>query len=397
VKNTKLIGAVALLASLVSGHALAGSEQKKLTLMLDWFVNPNHGPIVIAQERGYFADQGLDVEIQEPADPSTPAKLVAAGKVDLAVTYQPSLTMDVAAGLPLVRASTLIATPLNTLMVLDNGKNDSLADLKGKKIGIAIAGNEEATIGTMLAQENVAFSDVQTINVYIDVTKTNSIFLNYLDSQTKKYLSKKSNNYFDIRGVATGYLKDAVCFPFFDYDGKFKTAQIIRYNKNGKRVKEGFNTNWFHSYKPIKKDLGLKEKDKYSVKMDTFFGEHYLKGSNNIVGIVEAPKTAVILKELYPSIDWIATAGQSNLRSKNLHLLKDKKVVLFPDARGRSNNEKNDSLFHVAKSNIQKTSSIWHDVAGEYGFNTCDILDKHDAKEGSDIADYIFDTDFEGY
>ncbi|KAB0465473.1 transporter substrate-binding domain-containing protein [Vibrio kanaloae] len=164
-KNTKLIGAVALLASLVSGHALADSEQKKLTLMLDWFVNPNHGPIVIAQERGYFADQGLEVEIQEPADPSTPAKLVAAGKVDLAVTYQPSLTMDVAAGLPLVRASTLIATPLNTLMVLDNGKNDSLADLKGKKIGIAIAGNEEATIGTMLAQENVAFTDVQTINV----------------------------------------------------------------------------------------------------------------------------------------------------------------------------------------------------------------------------------------
>lgn len=164
-KNTKLVGAVALLASLVSGHALADSEQKKLTLMLDWFVNPNHGPIVIAQERGYFADQGLEVEIQEPADPSTPAKLVAAGKVDLAVTYQPSLTMDVAAGLPLVRASTLIATPLNTLMVLDNGKNDSLADLKGKKIGIAIAGNEEATIGTMLAQENIAFTDVQTINV----------------------------------------------------------------------------------------------------------------------------------------------------------------------------------------------------------------------------------------
>ena len=141
-KNTKLVGAVTLFASLVSGHAFADSEHKKLTLMLDWFVNPNHGPIVIAQERGYFAAQGLEIEIQEPADPSTPAKLVAAGKVDLAVTYQPSLTMDVAAGLPLVRASTLIATPLNTLMVLDNGKNDSLADLKGKKIGIAIAGNE---------------------------------------------------------------------------------------------------------------------------------------------------------------------------------------------------------------------------------------------------------------
>ena len=248
------------------------------------------------------------------------------------------------------------------------------------------------------------------LDSYIDVTKTNSIFLNYLDSQTKKYLSKNCNNYFDIRGVADGYLEDAVCFPFFDYEGKFKSAQIIRYKENGKRVKGDFNTNWFHSYKPIKRDLGLKEKDKYSVKMNTFFGEHYLKGSNNIVGIVEAPKTAVILKEIYPNIDWIATAGQTNLRSKNLHLLQDRKVVLFPDASGlskkewnerkkkeESNNEKNDSLFHVAKSNIQKKSLSWRVVAGEYGFNTCDILDKFGAEEGSDIADYIFDSNFEGY
>ncbi|WP_394126922.1 ABC transporter substrate-binding protein [Vibrio hepatarius] len=151
------------MTSLFSVNAFAAD--KELTLMLDWFVNPNHGPIVIAQERGYFKQQGIEVNIQEPADPSTPPKLVAAGKVDLAISYQPSLTIDVAAGLPLIRSATLIATPLNTLMVLDNGKNDTLADLKGKKIGIAIAGNEEATIGTMLGQQGVKFSDVNIINV----------------------------------------------------------------------------------------------------------------------------------------------------------------------------------------------------------------------------------------
>lgn len=162
-KTKKILSAVALLCSTFSAQSLA--EEKKLTLMLDWFVNPNHGPIVIAKERGYFKQQGIDVDIQEPADPSTPPKLVAAGKVDLAISYQPSLTIDVAAGLPLIRSATLIATPLNTLMVLDNGKNDNLADLKGKKIGIAIAGNEEATIGTMLAQDGVKFTDVDIINV----------------------------------------------------------------------------------------------------------------------------------------------------------------------------------------------------------------------------------------
>lgn len=162
-KNT-LVRITVLLTTLASSHhALA--QDKEISLMLDWFVNPNHGPIVIAHQKGYFKQQGIQVNILEPADPTMPPKLVAAGKVDMAISYQPNLTIDVAAGLPLIRSATLIATPLNTLMVLDNGKNSELADLKGKKIGIAIAGNEEATIGTMLAQANVAYSDVEIINV----------------------------------------------------------------------------------------------------------------------------------------------------------------------------------------------------------------------------------------
>ena len=156
-------GLIGLIAAGLSLPSLA--EEKSLTLMLDWFVNPNHGPIVIAQQKGYFAQQGLEIKVQEPADPSLPAKLVAADKVDLAISYQTSLTIDAAAGLPLVRASTLISTPLNTLMVLDNGKINSLADLKGKKIGIAIAGNEEATIGTMLSSAGLEYKDVEIINV----------------------------------------------------------------------------------------------------------------------------------------------------------------------------------------------------------------------------------------
>ncbi|CAM4267110.1 MULTISPECIES: ABC transporter substrate-binding protein [Vibrio] len=149
--------------SLASDSAKA--KDKELTLMLDWFVNPNHGPIVIAQERGLFKAQGLKVNIQEPADPSVPAKLVAANKIDLAVSYQPTLTIDVAAGLPLIRSGTLVSTPLNTMMVIDNGKINSLKDLKGKKVGIAIAGNEEASIGTMLRSAGLKFSDVEIVNV----------------------------------------------------------------------------------------------------------------------------------------------------------------------------------------------------------------------------------------
>ncbi len=117
-----------------------------MTVILDWFVNPDHGPIVIAQEKGFFAEQGLDVEIVAPADPADPPKMVAAGQADIAVSYQPQLHLQIHEGLPLVRVGTLIATPLNCLLVLEDGPVKQIADLKGKKIGFSVAGVEEALL-----------------------------------------------------------------------------------------------------------------------------------------------------------------------------------------------------------------------------------------------------------
>lgn len=140
--------------------------QQNITLMLDWFVNPDHAPLILAKQKGLFKEQGLEVSIQEPSDPSLPPKLVAAGQIELAVSYQPQLIQDVVSGLPLMRVSTLIATPLNTLMVLADGDIKSISDLKGKTIGIAIPGGVgEATIGTMLNKAGVSLDEVKTINV----------------------------------------------------------------------------------------------------------------------------------------------------------------------------------------------------------------------------------------
>lgn len=137
----------------------------KMTLMLDWFINPDHGPIIIAQEKGYFAEQDLDIEIIAPADPADPPKLVAAGKADLAVTYQPQLHMHVHEGLPLKRVGTLVATPLNCLMVVDDGPIKTIADLKGKKVGSSVGGVEDAVLGKMLGNYGLSMDDVTLINV----------------------------------------------------------------------------------------------------------------------------------------------------------------------------------------------------------------------------------------
>ncbi|MGR3815451.1 MAG: ABC transporter substrate-binding protein [Cognatishimia activa] len=137
----------------------------KMTLLLDWFVNPDHGPIIVAEELGYFADQGLEVEVIAPADPADPPKLVAAGKADLAISYQPQLHLQVAEGLPLKRVGTLVATPLNCLLVLEDGPIKTPADLKGGKIGFSVAGVEEALLVAILEKYGVGFDEVELVNV----------------------------------------------------------------------------------------------------------------------------------------------------------------------------------------------------------------------------------------
>lgn len=139
--------------------------EEKLTLILDWFVNPDHGPIIIAQEKGYFTEQGLVVEVIAPADPADPPKMVAAGRAELAVSYQPQLHLQIHEGLPLLRVGTLVATPLNCLLVLKRGEIKTIHDLIGKKIGFSVAGVEEVLLKAVLANNGVGMSDVELINV----------------------------------------------------------------------------------------------------------------------------------------------------------------------------------------------------------------------------------------
>ena len=139
--------------------------QDKLSLALDWFVNPDHAHLVIAQQKGFFKEQGLEIELIEPADPSMPPKLVAAGKADLAVTYQPQLHMQIDEELPLTRISTLVDNPLNSLVVLEDGPIKTITDLKGKKVGFSVGGFEDVLLKVMLQHHGVSMNDVELINV----------------------------------------------------------------------------------------------------------------------------------------------------------------------------------------------------------------------------------------
>ncbi len=154
-----------LVLALLFSLAAPVRAAEKLTVMLDWFVNPDHGPLVIAREKGFFAAEGLEVELIAPADPNDPPKLVAAGRADIAVSYQPQLHLQVAEGLPLVRIGTLVATPLNSLVVLAAGPITSIEDLAGRKIGFSVGGFEDALLGAMLEKYGLSLERVTLVNV----------------------------------------------------------------------------------------------------------------------------------------------------------------------------------------------------------------------------------------
>lgn len=157
------LAAALWLLLLSSGSSVYGAE--KLTVLLDWFINPDHAPLFVAYEKGYFRDRGLEVEFIAPSNPNDPPKLVAAGKADLAVSYQHQHQMQVDQGLPLVRVATLVATPLNSLVVLADGDIRDIGDLKGKTIGYSVGGFETVLLKVMLEKASLTLDDVKLINV----------------------------------------------------------------------------------------------------------------------------------------------------------------------------------------------------------------------------------------
>lgn len=143
----------------------AAHAQDRLTVLLEWFVNPDHAPLIVADALGLFEQAGLEVEFLPPADPSIVPRAVASGQAEIGIHYQPNLYLDHAAGVPLVRFGTLVETPLNTLTVLADGPIDSIANLAGKRIGFSVSGFEDAMLGRMLEQAGVDRDSVELINV----------------------------------------------------------------------------------------------------------------------------------------------------------------------------------------------------------------------------------------
>jgi putative hydroxymethylpyrimidine transport system substrate-binding protein len=167
--------ALILLATLMLGLALSacGSKQdalsapasKPFTVMLDWFPNADHAALYEGITGGDFRSGGLDVRPVVPSETAEPLKLLAAGKVDMAISYEPELLLARDQGLKLVSIGALVQRPLTSIISLQGAHVRSVADLAGKRVGTAGIGYQAAELHTALQAAGVSPSSVREANV----------------------------------------------------------------------------------------------------------------------------------------------------------------------------------------------------------------------------------------
>ena len=204
----------AVISALLAGcgekeEVLGPAKPQELSVMLDYFPNADHAGIYAAQAGGHFGNARLDVDIRQPPDPAAPIKQVAAGRVDLAVSYEPEVLRARDEGLRVVAVGALVRAPLTSIISLPAAKIRSPRDLRGKRVGTAGLDYQSAYLRTILLEAGVDPGTVKERNVGFNLTPA----------------------------LLTGKV-DAVLGAFWNYEGtelrlKRRRPQIIRVDQAG--------------------------------------------------------------------------------------------------------------------------------------------------------------------
>jgi putative hydroxymethylpyrimidine transport system substrate-binding protein len=156
---------IALAACGEKKEPTAAPKHESVRLMLDFFPNADHAGIYAAQGTGAFRRAGLDVSIQTPSDPSAPLKLLAAGRVDLAISYEPELLLARDRGQKLVAVGALVQKPLTSVVSIGRRAISDPKQLAGKTVGTAGIPYQSAYLKAILARAGVNPSTVKEVNV----------------------------------------------------------------------------------------------------------------------------------------------------------------------------------------------------------------------------------------
>jgi putative hydroxymethylpyrimidine transport system substrate-binding protein len=147
----------------------APASAKRFTVMLDWFPNADHAPLYAAIAGGDFRAVGLDVQPITPSESAEPLKLLAAGEVDMAISYEPELLLARDEGLQVVSIGALVQRPLTSIIAPASARVKSVADLAGKKVGTAGIPYQAVELRAALQHAGVNPAKVKEVNVGFDL------------------------------------------------------------------------------------------------------------------------------------------------------------------------------------------------------------------------------------
>ena len=147
-----------------------GQRTERVDLVLDFFPNADHAGLYAAIGSGAFEQVGLDVRPRTPSDPAAPLRLLAAGKADLAISYEPEIFLARDKGLKVVAIGALVQKPLTSLISLGDKAVRQPRELRGKKVGTAGIPYQSAYLDAILDRAGVPRNTVEEINVGFNLT-----------------------------------------------------------------------------------------------------------------------------------------------------------------------------------------------------------------------------------
>ncbi len=150
-------------------ESTGSQEAQQFDLVLDFYVNPDHAGILVAKQRGYFERAGLDVKTRVPSDPAAPIKEVAAGRADLAISYEPEVFLAQEQGLDVVAIASLVDQPLTSLISLPEAKIAAPEDLRGKTVATAGIPYQADYLTTILQAAGLSLDNVEQVDVGLNL------------------------------------------------------------------------------------------------------------------------------------------------------------------------------------------------------------------------------------
>jgi len=163
----KVITGILILISLIA--CSNQQEVTKVSLALDWYPNSNHAGIFYAKDLGLFSSANLEVEVYTPSDPSTILQTVGAGRDQFGISYQPDLLLARNEGVPVVAVSSIVRSPLNSIMTLGSSGISSPAQLKGRTIGYPGIPLNIGILESILDGQGLTMNDIELIDVGFDL------------------------------------------------------------------------------------------------------------------------------------------------------------------------------------------------------------------------------------